>query len=294
MHPNELRTNVDMVRDLLSKQFPHWADLDIRYVESWGTDHDIYLLGVDLAVRLPRIGWASDQAQQEAEWLPRFAPWLPLKIPNPMAIGEPDGDYPFFWSICNWLPGHNAQVERPDLPGAAVDLAEFVRALRQIDTAGAPDREHGARGCPLQEGDELVRLAIRELGDRIDTGAVLRVWDASLSAAPWTRAETWLHGDLLPGNLLVDKGVLTGVIDFGGLNVGDPACDLQPAWNMFDANTRALYRDQLAADEDSWMRGRGWVVYQTTVALPYYWETNPAIVRQALHALGQVLGDFEP
>ena len=42
----------------------------------------------------------------------------------------------------------------------------------------------------------------------------------------------WVHGDLLPGNLLVVEGRLAAVIDFGALNAGDPACDLQPAWNV--------------------------------------------------------------
>ena len=50
-----------------------------------------------------------------------------------------------------------------------------------------------------------------------------------------------MHGDLLPGNLLVVDGRLSAVIDFGGLNVGDPACDLQPAWNVFAGDSRARY-----------------------------------------------------
>jgi hypothetical protein len=41
------------------------------------------------------------------------------------------------------------------------------------------------------------------------------------------------------------------------------------------------------------MRGRGWVIYQTTLALPYYWDTNPGIVSQAQHALDEVLADFD-
>jgi aminoglycoside phosphotransferase (APT) family kinase protein len=100
-----------------------------------------------------------------------------------------------------------------------------------------------------------------------------------------------VHGDLLPGNLLVIDGRLSAVIDFGGLNVGDPACDLQPAWNVFAGSSRERFRAELDVDDASWLRGRGWALYQAVLALPYYWDTNPGMIRQALHALAQVLAD---
>jgi aminoglycoside phosphotransferase (APT) family kinase protein len=109
--------------------------------------------------------------------------------------------------------------------------------------------------------------------------------------AGWTGPEVWVHGDLLPGNLLVDDGRLSGVIDFGGLNVGDPACDLLPAWNLFDGASRCVFHAALEVDDAARLRGRGWALSQAVIALPYYWDTNPGIVGQALHALGEVLAD---
>ncbi len=100
-----------------------------------------------------------------------------------------------------------------------------------------------------------------------------------------------MHGDLLPGNLLVVEGRLSAVIDFGGLNVGDPACDLQAAWNVFAGESRRRYRAELEVDDASWVRGRGWALYQAVLALPYYWDTKPGMIRQASHALAQVLAD---
>ena len=100
-----------------------------------------------------------------------------------------------------------------------------------------------------------------------------------------------MHGDLLPGNLLVVDGRLSAVIDWGGLNVGDPACDLQPAWNVFVGDSRRRFRDELAVDDASWLRGRGWALYQAVTGLAYYWDTNPGMVRQTSHALAQVLAD---
>jgi aminoglycoside phosphotransferase (APT) family kinase protein len=294
MHAGEIETNVALVRRLLAAQFPQWADLWIDPVVSYGTDHDIYRLGDSLAVRLPRIGWATAQAAKEAQWLPKLAPHLPLALPVQLAMGHPAEGYPFDWSVCEWLPGENANGTIEDLDQAAVDLAAFVTALRKVDTAGAPPRPPLGRGGPLAEHDEQVRRSIAQLGDRIDGEATLHSWQESLDAPAWEGPEVWVHGDLLPGNLLVVDGRLSAVIDFGGLNVGDPACDLQPAWNIFAGDSRRRFRAELEVDDASWLRGRGWVLNQAAMGLAYYWDTNPGMIRQTSHALAQLLADSSP
>jgi aminoglycoside phosphotransferase (APT) family kinase protein len=194
-------------------------------------------------------------------------------------------------SVYTWLPGENANGTIEDLDRAAVDLAAFVNALRRIDAADADPRNSGSRGAPLAELDDHVRRSIAQLGNRIDADVALRSWEESLNASEWDGEEVWVHGDLLPGNLLVVDGSLSGVIDFGCLNVGDPACDLQPAWNVFAGDSRGRYRAELDVDDASWLRGRGWSLYQAVMALPYYWDTNPGMIRQTSHALAQVLAD---
>ena len=62
--PTRSSTDVALVRRLLAGQFPHWADLTITRVASYGTDHDIYRLGEHFAARLPRIGWATEAGGQ--------------------------------------------------------------------------------------------------------------------------------------------------------------------------------------------------------------------------------------
>ena len=291
MHADEIDTDVALVRRLLAAQFPHWAELTIDPVASYGTDHDIYRLGDDLAARLPRIGWATGQAAKEGEWLPRLAPHLPLAVPVQLAVEKPAEGYPFEWSVYEWLPGENANGTIADLDQAAVDLAAFVRALREVDVTDAHPRPRGARGAPLAVLDEHARRSIAELGERIDGDAALRSWEQSLNVSEWDGAEVWVHGDLLPGNLLVVEGRLSAVIDWGGLNVGDPACDLQPAWSVLAGSSRARYRAELGVDDASWLRGRGWALFQAVMALPYYWDTNPGMIRQASRALAEVLAD---
>jgi aminoglycoside phosphotransferase (APT) family kinase protein len=291
MHADEVDTDVTLVRRLLAGQFPQWANLPIKPVPSYGTDHAIYQVGSGLSVRLPRIASATRQAAKEAKWLPAFAPQLPLEVPVQLATGQPAEGYPFHWSVYEWLQGQDANGTIDDLVQAAIDLAAFVNALHRIDTVGAPPHSPSGRGGPLAEHDESVRKAITQLGDRIDGVTALKSWEESLSAPDWQGRNVWVHGDLLPGNVLVRNGRVAAIIDFGTLQVGDPAGDLQPAWNMFAGESRLRFRAEVGADDACWLRGRGTVLYQTVMALAYYWDTNPGMVRQASHGLAQVLAD---
>ncbi len=282
-------TSVELVRQLVAGQFPQWRASLVEPIASAGTDHDIYRLGTDLVVRLPRRSWPSHQGTVEARWLPRLAPHLPLAIPTPLALGEPELGYPFRWSVHAWLPGHSADTATIDLDQAAIDLAGFALALRDVPTDGAPPRLRGRRGCPLAEVDRAVRNAIRDLGDRIDADAVEHSWAESLEASTWSQNDVWVHGDLLPGNLLAVDGRLSAVIDFGGLDVGDPSCDLQAAWAMFADESRARFRTGVAADDNTWLRGRGWALSHAVTALAQEW-TGAAVAERAHRTILAVLG----
>ena len=294
MHENEVDTDFSLVRRLLVEQFPHWADLPITRIPSAGTDNAIYRLGSDMAVRLPRIDWAVGQVAKEHEWMPRLAPLLPLDIPKPLAMGEPGEGYPWCWSIYRWLSGENARLDEIEDPcDAATALAGFIVALQKIDTTGGPFAvDHNVRGCSLALRDEGTRQSIAAMHGMIDTNVALVVWETALQAAEWDRAPVWFHGDLLPGNLLFRQGRLSAVIDFGGLAVGDPACDLMIAWGLFTGESRDVFRSTLAVDDATWTRGRGHALSQAMIFIPYYLKTNPGGVANARLMLDAVLADY--
>jgi aminoglycoside phosphotransferase (APT) family kinase protein len=290
MHEGELEIDVPLVRRLLAAQFPRWADLPIERVEPAGTDNAIFRLGADLAVRLPRIRWANDEPAKAQRWLPRLAPLLPLAIPVPIALGTPAEGYPWEWSVCRWLGGENATVDRLDPAHSATDLAGFIAAFQRIDATDGPPAE--GRGGPLAPRDERVRDSIASLGDEIDAEAVAEEWEAALGAPEWSDAPVWIHGDLDSRNLLAERGRLSGVLDFGTLAVGDPACDVMVAWKMLPAETRGVFRAELSVDDATWARARGWVLSQALIALAYYtMETNPVLVRESWRWMAEVLAD---
>jgi aminoglycoside phosphotransferase (APT) family kinase protein len=174
----------------------------------------------------------------------------------------------------------------------AVDLAAFVHALQRVDTAGAPQPRRGQRGGRLVGADESTREPAEELRGATDVDALLAVWDAGLHARAWDGPARWAHGDLSAGNLLVRGGRLTGAIDWGGLVAGDPAVELMVAWNLFDADSRAVYRDALGfVDDAMWLRGRAWAASAAIQALPYYRDTNPDIVARSWRAVDAILAD---
>ncbi len=288
MHADERHTDADLVRRLLASQLPQWASLPIERVHSTGTVNAIYRVGDDMVVRLPRIDWAVTWLVRELELLPKLAPLLPIEIPRPLAAGSPDEEYPWPWAVYAWLDGSNPSVdETVDAEILADDLARLLQALRDIELEGPSS----GRGLPLAVQDAAARAALTELDGEIDVIAATAAWELALQAPVWSGQPRWIHGDLLPGNLLLREGRLTGVLDFGLVGLGDPACDLVAAWSVLPHAARARFRDQLDVDEATWARGRGWALSIGLIALPYYENTNPAFADVARRLIREVLED---
>jgi aminoglycoside phosphotransferase (APT) family kinase protein len=242
-------------------------------VELDGWDNATFRLGDDLTVRLPSADPYAAQVEKEQRWLPVLAPHLPLRIPEPVARGEPSDDFSRPWSVYRWIEGEPAAPGRvTDLESFALDLAHFTDALRRIDATDGPAAGAHSfnRGGPLDFYDAQTRKAISSLRSQIDADRATELWDEA-RAAVWDGPPTWLHGDVTAANLLVRDGRLAAVLDFGCCAVGDPACDLAIAWTFFDGPSRAAFRDHGGLDDATWARGRGWALWKALVTL-----TRPA------------------
>jgi aminoglycoside phosphotransferase (APT) family kinase protein len=295
LHANEVHIDEQLVRGLLATQFPQWADLPIKPVEFSGWDNRTFHLGDHMTVRLPSQEAYAAQVKNEQCWLPKLAPFLPVPIPTPLAMGRPTEDYPWPWSVYQWIDGQTASLERiADLKQFAKQVAEFLVAFQKIDTTGGPvaGAQNFYRGGPLSIYDAQAREAIAILADELDVKAVNAIWDQALSSI-WDKPPVWVHGDIAVGNLLVDQGQLCAVIDFGQLAIGDPACDLAIAWTFFDDESRAVFRSVLGLDAATWMRARGWVLWKALIVLAGLSGTNPAGIKESRRVLHVLLDDYQ-
>ncbi|WUH98961.1 aminoglycoside phosphotransferase family protein [Spirillospora sp. NBC_00431] len=290
----DTRPQIDgrLVRRLVDTQFPQWTGLPLNPFHPAGSDHVIYRLGDELSVRLPRHSGAIGQAKKELRWLPQLAPHLPLAIPVPVGVGEPDFGYPWPWAVSRWLDGEVATVEKlADSSRAAVQLAQFLAALQRFTPEDVPadNAREDLTGQPLSDRDRATRTAIAEVDGVFDASAMTGLWDAALNAPGWDRPPVWFHGDFHTGNLLTVDGRLSAVIDFGGLGIGDPACDLMIAFTLMSADSRAAFRDALGVDDATWMRGRGWALATGLNAYTSYAAVNPAVAAQTTRQITQAL-----
>ncbi|MFI2760374.1 aminoglycoside phosphotransferase family protein [Streptomyces echinatus] len=288
MHADELDLDAPLVQRLVARRFPRWAALPVRRLASSGTENAMFRLGADLVVRLPRRPAAVPDVTRERHVLARLAPLLPVAVPEPLGVGGPDEDFPWPWAVYRWLEGRNPVAGAvADPERLAGDLGAFVRALRRIPRQDGPP---GHRAGPLRDRDAPTRAAIAELAGQVDTDAVTACWEQALRAPEHT-GPVWAHGDLSPGNVLVEDGRLSAVIDFGTAGVGDRAVDLIVAWNLLPATARDSFRAAVGADDAEWARGRGWALSISLIQLPYYRHTNPALAENSRHVIAEILAE---
>lgn len=285
MHDDQIEIPVDVVRTLLDSQFPQLRDAPVDAGESLGTVNAIFRVGEDLAARFPLrsrdCAIERSVLEAQAHAADAFAAVSPFPSPRPVALGRPGDDYPGWWAIQTWLPGHSADgADVADSDGLAVDLVWLIRALRSADTAGR-SFPGGRRGGHLREHDDWVRSCLGKSHPWLDVPRLTVLWDRFVGL-PRSGPDVMSHGDLIPGNLLVADGHLVGVLDCGGFGPADPALDLIVAWHLFDDERRAVFRNGLQVDDLEWERAKAWAFEQSIGLVWYYVDTNPP-----LHAMGR-------
>jgi aminoglycoside phosphotransferase (APT) family kinase protein len=290
LHHDEIDTDAELVRRLLRAQHPQWGDLPLEPVDSAGTVHVLYRLGDELVVRLPRRPSDVHELSKERRWLPIFAEHLPVAVPEPVAVGEPDEGYPLPWAVYRWLDGeHPDPDDLRDPEGLARDLAAIARTLRRIPPDGAP---RAFRSEPLESRDAITREYLAKAPDLLETAALTELWARLVASGGRPSSFPWHHGDLLSTNLLVGRdGRLTAVLDFGCSGTGDVAVDLLPAWAVLTGAARRRFRDEVDVDDAAWDRGRAWALSVAALQVPYYRDTNTRLAAIGLRMLRELLLD---
>lgn len=163
-----------------------------------------------------------------------------MHIPVPVAMGRPSQGFSWYWSIYKWIDGVSANSERQqvdkdllltvpnlcsvDMNVIALECAAFLNELHKVDINGAPlpGAHNFFRGAHPKVYEEEVYDALRVLPD---VEKVASFWEQAMQSQNGA-APVWIHGDLASWNIIIKDGYIAGVIDFGGMSIGDCAGDL--------------------------------------------------------------------
>lgn len=295
------RAVVDAVRRRL-------RDADGARIEPLGEGDFVraYLLDARRVVRVPKHPRALEALAREARLLRVLTGRLPLRTPRPV-FHPPEGEGDVAMAVHDLLPGTELtrdlwqaipEPRRSELPAS---LGAFLRALHRQDpglglAAGLPIVDHGegmrvrlewtapAVSTPL---DAELQSALHQCFARWFTGGPEGRYDPAI-----------LHADLSPGHVLVDleRGRLTGIIDWGDAIIGDPARDfifLYEDWGL-EFLERAL-ETYAANGEIAALRSRVLLHYladQLSWTLPQEAEGRSADFRHGVAALRRGVEDF--
>lgn len=263
--------SLELAKKLIAIQFPEYAGLTVTEVEQQGHDNRTYRIGNDMLIRMPTAESYALKVPKEQELLPKLAKYLSVAIPAPIKMGKSSYDYPYPFSIYRWLEGRSANhvtLGESTLENIAFQLANFLKELQAItDVEGpSPGQHNWWRGRNVSVYNSGTREQIAKLADIIDSNSALELWEKAC-ATKWNKAPVWIHGDYAVGNILIKDNKLSGVIDFGGTAMGDPACDLVISWTYLSGKARDIFINTMDLDEDTWLRARAWVLWKATFEL---------------------------
>lgn len=281
-----MEITVELVKKLIKEQFPQWQELEIYPVEKSGNDNRTFHLGNKMAVRLPSGRDYAPQVEKENQWLPYLQEHLDFPISKPVAAGKPTREYPFPWSVNQWIEGRTlSECPNIDQMQFAQALAGALKKLQAIDCKNGPEagKHNFYRGGDLRIYHEETIHALKILENRLPVQQLGPIWESCISSK-YTGQNLWVHGDIAPGNILLKNNQFYGIIDFGILGTGDPSCDYAMAWTYFDDNARKVFLAGLPDDMVS--RARGWALWK---ALITYDDVNEDAKKNARYTVDVIL-----
>ncbi|TRV73856.1 aminoglycoside phosphotransferase family protein [Streptomyces sp. 130] len=292
MHDDQVDVTTETVASLIRDQFPQWAGEAVRPLASTGTMNTIFRIGDRLSARFPLHRATPAEAltalQQEARAAVELARATRFPVPEPVALGAPGAGYPMPWAVQTWLPGTNAFEADPGGSDAfARDLADFVAGLRDANVRGRSFGGQG-RGGVIADHDGWMATCFERGEGLLDVARLRTLW-TGFRELPRTSPDVMCHGDLIPGNVLVQGGRLGGVLDTGGFGPADPALDLVGAWHLLGPGPREVFRGALGCDELEWERGRAWAFEQAMGLVWYYAKSNPPMSALGRRTLARLL-----
>lgn len=256
---------LSIAKILINKNCPEFSNLKILPIKNGGRDNQTFHLGDDYIIRMTKNSKNSNQLEKEFKCLPFLAKNLAIKISEPIHFIKTSDDYEFNSGIYRYLEGKSLNLidkSNLDLINLAKDVARFIKNFHKIDIIDGMEAssDNYFRGADLIRYNDEMELGFEKLKDKCDISIFKEIWRTALKSK--SQNPVWVHGDLAIGNILIKHKKLNGIIDFGQIATGDPACDLTIAWTFFEEESRRIFILNLEIDEDTWSRAKGWALWK--------------------------------
>jgi aminoglycoside 2''-phosphotransferase len=223
--------------EIIQRVYPELVIKDY-YVNEVGQNNDVIVVNDSLVFRFPKYNQGIVQLRRETEILKYIEEKVSLPIPVPVYKSfdelEPGKVFTGYHLIegnplwRNSLLGIKNDVQ---LRGLASQLASFLSAIHSISGETA-SRELQLQGChPREEMFDLYKKIQQKLFPFMRKESqedVTESFENFLQGEALSNINLALiHGDFGASNILWNQGTseISGIIDFGGSGIGDPAYD---------------------------------------------------------------------
>jgi macrolide phosphotransferase len=214
------------------------ADLDVTTASPHGSttggDFDSAVLdargGERLVVRVPRTQKA--EGQQSADLVALRALSAGVRGRLPFAVPQYRGQAPIGRTrgiVYDFVPGTRLRLASVTSgSGLPTALGRGVAAVHQLPTSFVTDAGLTSH-TPFEAMRSSASLVDRAASTKLLPAALLERWEAAIQdSVLWQFQPTVVNGSLDASSVLVDGDVVSGVLGWHDLQVGDPARDL--AW----------------------------------------------------------------
>jgi aminoglycoside 2''-phosphotransferase len=245
-------------RDLIARvrtEFPKLSFSRTRLVAG-GDDHAVLVLDRKFVFRFPRTSLYRRSFAEELKLLAVLRNKSPVRVPvyTYLSAARDFGGYRLIPGR-EMTAGRFARLTAPQKRKAVAVVASFLTTLHDLDPGVLPPRraQEPWSGDALQQYKRRYwkkrRQLIARIADRDALQQIDAFYDAFLRACSTVPSRRVIHGDLSDEHMLLERGAISGIIDFGDAAVGDPAYDLCFFWAYGEGVVRALF-EQYRFHED--------------------------------------------
>jgi aminoglycoside phosphotransferase (APT) family kinase protein len=283
----ERRVDPDLALRLIREDTPAQS---IELVgEGW--DNVAYLVDRTWVYRFPRGETQSKFLANECEFVPRIAGRVPVPVAVPEVVGSPTADFP--WPVARHrllqgITADRARLTEEERAALAPAVGRFLRTLHDLDVQGLPGDLIGRMDPKKRVPAAVERLdALKKLGFIASPEPWLELLSSLPPGPPPTKT---LHGDFYGRHLILGEDrTLAGVIDFGDMHRGDPACDLMIAFTFLP---RAEFEEGYGPIDDATAKRARFRALSHTLGVTLYAHDieDAHLLREGRRALDRLAG----